>query len=413
MGILLFVADVFVDSFQILGKGLSFVMPKLKNGATSLFDTFSENKRNNGDWTEIKLEELKISLVAPSGFGKTTLISSIMKEIDKTLTVTDKDKTFEMSVVPADKDDEDRLLAFDRQIDEAILAKKSMLNLRLNSTSEPYAYNFNIILSCKEAKTKIIQPFSMMDIPGGWIDPKNRTGSDAQTKWANFEEHLKQSRILWSPIDAPVLMKPVSENEKAISVRLLDTTDTQKLIQTWAKHRVSNDESCVCYIPVKCESWLSRDTSLENTGKIELSKKVHEIYEGCKRTVEDVNHEIYQYYIPVETIGCIKLADVTWNETKNEGDCVFKAEYRIDGNTREINGANLLIKKIYDYSYDEIQKAEENAEKQIELLSEGMGKVTNISKINDAKKQLKSIQTVLQPIISEFKKLGDIRLEAF
>ena len=75
----------------------------------------------------------------------------------------------------------------------------------LPGTGEPKKFNFYFQQAEEEASFR--QPFSIMDIPGGWINPNNRISDEMEKKWEAFKEHLHESRLLFVPIDATLIME--------------------------------------------------------------------------------------------------------------------------------------------------------------------------------------------------------------
>lgn len=336
---------------------------------------------------------LKISVVAPSGFGKTTLISTVMQEIDSHIQI---QPGWDVEVHPHDPADEQRLLAFDKKLNEAIQARKSRVELQYNPSSEIYYYDFDLKFKIKDEKgtSKICQPFCMADIPGGWIDLSNRTDEKTKNDWSKFEEHLFESRILWIPIDCATLIKPVLSEEKEISVQILDTTDVEKIVNKWVKHRASkNEESCVCYVPIKSESF-SDD---------EIRTNVKQYYEGIINLVEKQGgSKVRQYITKVHTIGCVQL--MKWKFFKKDNKPTCETEYHFDGGySREIRGADKLLKKVYEYACEEIENVPKSIARRIDQEKGSVQKeLRNLSS---------KIQILFYPLIQEFSKLNDIHLE--
>lgn len=81
-----------------------------------------------------------------------------------------------------DADDEKRIKEANKALSDAILAGKvgftGKVDAKLMGTSEPKKFDFYYHLA--KGEDRVDQPFSIMDIPGGWINPKNRNGEDAK-----------------------------------------------------------------------------------------------------------------------------------------------------------------------------------------------------------------------------------------
>lgn len=394
MGVVMLILDGLVDFAQwavkTTTKMVKTAAPYVKKGAEGLcswiYGHISENR--------IELKPINISLVAPSGFGKTTLISTIIKDMELTLTRTDKNRTFELNVRPKNEDDNKRLYENNKTIVQAINTGSGRLStIAIEGTGKISSFQYEIALSAPDNKKELIQPFCMMDIPGGWINPENRKGGDISSKWSEFEAHLHESRILWIPIDAVALMEAKTPDEEKMRSELMDIADMASLASEWAKYRTDDEESCICFVPVKCETYKLFEN--ENSA-LDFRKKFDAM---CKQIVEDVslakgNANIKMYYIPVETIGCIKKNNTSWEKQKEK--TVFKAEYQITGSHRAIKGANLLINKVYEYAYNQIDN--------MEKYDENLLKNVNIIEKKKAEMDLGLVKKAIKPIKDELEK---------
>lgn len=391
------------DVFVGVGSGLfdfgKKYAPAAANKMKDLFSVFGKRTNENN---ETRLPEIKISIVAPSGFGKTTLLSTLIHEIEKGLPKN-------ITVSPADEADKSRLLAFDKKINTIIQAKIATNSIAsfdpIEGTNDSHNFNFDIKLS--DGINSIVQPFNIMDIPGGWINPDNRQSESTRAKWQEFEKHLQESLILWIPIDSGVLCEPTLQEEKEISSQLLDTVDVEQLALLWAKNRNLNDGACVCYVPVKCEGYYSKDTSKNKEGATKLRNIFDTMYSGVINTIKSVPKGIKQYFIPVETIGCIILADFNWENSQ------FNAEYRVDGDHRDIKNADKLLKVIYEVAHNEIVAMANNSQEKINSLKSGsfIDKMKNKKFIDEAQSMLKTINETLAPIVAEFGKMSTTKIE--
>lgn len=416
MGTVMLVLDGLLDAGQwtlkTAGKIGKKIFPGVKKGTESLLVWIGSHISND----RVELKPINISLVAPSGFGKTTLISTIMREMNLTLTKTDKGRSWELDVKPKNEEDEIRLRNNDKAIVEAINAGNGRIaSVSIAGTGSIASYNYEIVLTAPENKTELVQPFCMMDIPGGWINPDNRMRSDVSKQWEDFEKHLHDSKILWIPIDAVALMEAHTQKERDLQSKLMDISDVSNLAAEWAKYRPDDDESCICFVPLKCETY----NLFTDDKNVEFRKKFDAMF---KQIVEDVSKakgkaNIKMYYTPVETIGCIKKISTSWKKAwvnketgrqitnsdeaalaGNNADekVVFTADYTITGNHRSIKGANLLLNKVYEYAYNQIAEMEKYDEK----LAEKAGFFNH----KKAEMEVNNVKKAVQPIMNEFAK---------
>jgi hypothetical protein len=222
--------------------------------------------------------------------------------------------------------------------------------------------------------------------------------------------HLEQSSLLWLPIDSGILCEPITSDEKSIATALLDTVDIDTLVNMWANNRTSDEEASICYIPVKCESYYSKDKSPNKNKASQLKVDFRKMYAGIINTVKekkiDKNIDIRQYFAPVETIGSIYLATTDWDSEQRQ----FIAEYKVDGDTIMSKGADQLLKLIYQQAYHQIKQMEDTSDKQIEnLKKDGIWK--NMKEINELKKAAELIKGKLKPLVNEFRTFTNVSLD--
>ena len=399
MAIIALVLDGLVDVCQWtadkVAKGVKKGAPIAKEGIKSISEWIGSHISDS----RIELKPINISLVAPSGFGKTTLISTIMHEMNLRLTKTDKERSYELDIRPTNEEDNNRLLKINKVFDNAIVANCGKIStVSIEGSGEIASYNYEIAMSAPGNKKELIQPFCMMDIPGGWINPEERQGSEVENQWEKFEEHLHESKILWIPIDAVALMEVRTPKEKSASAKLLNVTDISNLAMEWAKYRTDDEESCICFVPIKCETYKLFGGDTDNADK-KFREKFNAFIETIVHNVKESNDKanIKMYYTPVETIGCIKKISAKWTTDEADSDKVkFSADFAITGNARKIKGADALLCKVYEYAYNQILDMEKYDE-------------TRAGKANffDRKKYelaFQSVKKAVKPIVDELGK---------
>ena len=291
-----------------------------------------------------------ISLVAPSGFGKTTFLATLIQEAQNKFT----DPNNGMTVVCGNQDDEKRIKQANEELHNAILAGQAgytkKVSPRLAGSADMKKFTFYLQHQCGDVTVR--QPFSIMDIPGGWINPKNRISETMNAKWEEFKEHLHSSRLLFVPIDATLVMEWATDKERATAVKLLDSNSTNDLIKEWARYRKGEfDEtgktSALFFVPVKCEKYRNKSKELEERVKL--------FYGNTANQVHDICPHIQQYYIPLETLGCVEFSHGTWE--MEEGKEAFQAEFRMAGNgVRRTKNVDQIFSMIASMAGEELQK---------------------------------------------------------
>ena len=288
-----------------------------------------------------------ISLVAPSGFGKTTLLATLIQEAQNKFT----DPKNGMTVVCGNQDDEKRIKQANEELHNVILAGQAgytkKVSPRLAGSADIKKFTFYLQHQCGDVTVR--QPFSIMDIPGGWINPKNRISETMNAKWEEFKEHLHSSRLLFVPIDATLVMEWATDKERATAVKLLDSNSTNDLIKEWAQYRKGELErtSVLFFMPIKCEKYRNKSKELEERVKLFYGNTANQIHDICPH--------IQQYYIPLETLGCVEFSHGTWE--MEEGKEAFQAEFRMAGNGgRRTKNVDQIFSMIAYMAGKELQK---------------------------------------------------------
>ena len=330
---------------------------------------------------ELEHSPFNISMVAPSGFGKTTLLVTIMNSAENKMNNPKKG----LSIACEDEDDQRRLKEAHNKLNNDIMAcvdnHTAKVEPTLPGTGEPKKFNFYFQQSEEEASFR--HPFSIMDIPGGWINPNNRITDEMNIKWEDFKEHLHVSRLLFVPIDATLIMECNTEKEKCAAVKILDNSSTSELIKEWARYRKGEfDEtgktSALFFVPVKCETYRNKAQNLE--------EKVKQYFANTASQVHSICPDIQQYYIPLETLGCVELSMAKW-ETE-EGKEAFYPSFRKMKESAFLQPKNVevLFSMMYHMATQEME--------------------TTINKFDPADK--KEFQEIIEPFMKELKSNGDI-----
>ena len=293
---------------------------------------------------------LDISLVAPSGFGKTSLLATLMQEAQNKFA--DPNKGLE--VVCGSQDDEERIKQANEALNNDILAGQAgytkKVTPRLPGSADIKKFTF--YLQQQVDGVTVRQPFSIMDIPGGWINPNNLISDEMENKWEAFKEHLHESRLLFVPIDATLIMEYGTDKEQVAAVKILDNGNTSDLIKEWAKYRKGELEetgriSALFFVPVKCEKYRSKAKELET--------RVKQFFANTASQVHDICSDIQQYYIPLETLGCVEFAHGTWRTEVGKEE--FQAEFRMAGDeSRRIKNVDQIFSMIASMAGEELQK---------------------------------------------------------
>ncbi|MBO5690365.1 MAG: hypothetical protein J6R96_00705, partial [Spirochaetaceae bacterium] len=173
------------------------------------------------------------------------------------------------------------------------------------------------------------------------------------------------------------------EKEMCAAVKILDNSSTSGLIKEWARYRKGEfDEtgktSALFFVPVKCETYRNKAQDLE--------EKVKQYFAYTAKQVHDICPDIQQYYIPLETLGCVELSWAKW-ETE-EGKEAFYPSFRKMKESAFLQPKNVevLFSMMYHMAAQEME--------------------TTINKFDPADK--KEFQEIIEPFMKELKSNGDI-----
>ena len=277
------------------------------------------------------------------------------------------------------------------------------INDTLAGTQERKEFRFNINLKASETKGKnqiervLKQGYEIQDIPGGWIK-KDNVPEDKKEK---FEDFLKDSTILYIPIDAPVLMEPSSDEEKKVSGSLLEIEHVRDIVFSWVEYNKNRDRKCsLFFIPIKCEYYLKNDSTANQLRQKVIGKdgKYDEICEKVQKSgFVDV------YYLPVQTLGCVEFSDGNWS--LKEGNKYFYAHFITRGGSWKRKNIDKLAADIFKHSAWAIKDGIDEKQKLLENAG-FIEKLTNAN-LKNYKKELKVIEGALKPMIGTFENTYD------
>jgi hypothetical protein len=303
------------------------------------------------EWLSITTDPISIALVAPSGAGKTTLISTVMKDINGALPA----KFIAEAVSSKDAAGIQKFnIALEAIIKSSEVGFSINPNEAIGGSAYITEYHYRIKYEDESAKLLVSQPFTLMDQPGGLLDIDNHYKQEDE--WNRYKKHLRNSIALWIPIDAPLLFEARRPDERGERARLLRIGDVKDIAHDWARYRAqhTDEPAYLCLAPVKCETYFSKaDTPLKTTDFFKIFMEEYgTLIDDVKKTLP----RCHIYYTPVESIGCIKLKNkegINWNIGKGHPEVSYILTGRC---TRQIAGAESLVAGIYLYAGKRIIK---------------------------------------------------------
>lgn len=274
----------------------------------------------------------KAAVVGPSRVGKTTLLTAILAETERLLAGSP------VAITPDEKT-ANRVRANRRQLRGALEAGEFNA-AALKGTQEKSEYTL-MLQSAGDDTIDI--PFSILDFPGGWLDPAIRESSSrAATDWARCEAHIRESVMLLVPIDSAVLMEAVTPQQRRAVPDLLAFEDVEAVARKWAMTRNMEeyrDEPAVLVLaPIKCEKYFG-DNGGHGRDADRLKQKVREKYGTLLEIVaaEAQDRDVRVLYAPIDTYGCVELMEAHWPANPVLDHLDFEAHYRFRGNPPRIS----------------------------------------------------------------------------
>ncbi|MCR5125142.1 MAG: hypothetical protein K6B43_08120 [Treponema sp.] len=392
-------------------KGSEFTKEILENEMGLIrYISAKENTSVNAETGIIstKLPPINVCLVAPTGAGKTTILSTIVNYLEFNLHKADG-----FSIESASQTDATILNEFNLDLSKKLATGQIRLNMNIQQgSSETKTYKFYIKFkyTVSNKPVELIQPFVIMDIPGRYLNPDELGRIDSE-----FEAHLNNSQIVWIPVDAPVLMTPDPENreQNSYSVALSRTDAMHKLLHTWAQFvnksfQEKSLPSNVCFSPVKCETYLKPDKYRE------LKNKVVSRYQETISSIKSESPTTKIFYVPVETVGCVELVDWKWSGNPES----LKTDYGVigDGN-RKISGADGLLYSLFDFTISQLKQRYESDKSALENLINNAGLFDWLfgkkRSWKDIEFDLLRVYENLKPIIEEMERLKNSARNSF
>lgn len=260
-----------------------------------------------------------VALLGPTRVGKTTLVTSILRESQRRLSGST------VSIRPKDGPTAERIRTQENQLN-ASLAFGEFDPGGLAGTQSPFIYRLQLDPGISEDHCIDIE---ILDFPGGWLSYENRVGHEAE--WEACRNFLINSHVLVIPVDAAVLMEATTAQELAAAYNLLRVSTIYDITYDWAKAMAREKFApSVLLVPVKCESYFTDNGGLVDK-EDELAKRTLEAFDHLVSMVEHEIERVHIRYLPVDTIGCVDLNYAQWYG-EGEGEVAprrFVASYRV------------------------------------------------------------------------------------
>ena len=355
----------------------------------SLVDLLSKGSKDKNGVIQAELDPIYITLVAPRGAGKTSLLATVVTYIKNHINVAEG-----FSVRPCTDLDSTRIAKFNSDLSVNMQSGSFKFDSGfLRGDNEISKFDFELNFNVENENTVLKQKFIVMDIPGGWI-------SDNIQFPQEFTEHFHKSRILWIPVEAPALMevneKSSTERRQAANVLCCDRVGN--FIKEWAEVRKKANEPCSAnFVITKCETYHTQDDTNGKTRWSECRKRFNIKYNEIINQVHEINGNIKMSYVPVETIGFVQIFKSNWDTV--EGRSVLKADYKFTKRSiyPDISGVDALMSTVLEYCYTNLDNRIQNDIKQLDEAIKKAG-IFGKGKIEKAKAELEKFHKKIEPL---------------
>ena len=315
----------------------------------------------------------KIGLIGPSRVGKTSIVAAILEEAKAALAKTG------VSINPYE--DEYGISATKERIKNTILDIESGLDFGEfqptgMGTADPFIFDLVMtIADQKKENNKAQLRFAILDYPGGWFSNQVPLGREAE--WKNCKKWIQDSSVIIIPIDANLIMEANSPDESKASRQWLEVFEVKELLRDWARGRYNKQESgLLLFVPVKCETYFNDNGGNKDQGQ-QLYEGICKFYSGAIDAVKqemsekqdqdsqaDEDRSLWQRigdqirdfndtlnpknptytieYHPVDTIGCIELANADWELDQTSGRETLVCQYLV----RNAGGSFPKVKRL-------------------------------------------------------------------
>ncbi|MDY7007839.1 MAG: hypothetical protein SWX82_28860 [Cyanobacteriota bacterium] len=234
-------------------------------------------------------QELKIAMMGASGVGKTSLLTAMYEQFDKTIGQTD------LQLTP---DEESNAVLQERLGELKGLLDDFEATGGIEGDSEPSSFIFD--LGKKGAKPSLRLNFQ--DFPGGWLS------SNATSEQRQFvKELLENSVAILIAVDTPALMEVKGKWHE------LQNRPTQIKNLFASVYQEMKSPRLVIFAPVRCEKYMQNTTSASN-----LLRSIKEGYADLLALfrAQTLNPWVTTVVTPVQTVGTVVFSRIDVKENR-------------------------------------------------------------------------------------------------
>ena len=283
------------------------------------------------------MESFKISMVAPSRIGKTSLVTAILSDVQKLLSGTP------IIIKSKDAKTNSRINQHRSELNGSLRAgefgPEEFDSGAMSGTQE--AFEFNLLLKNNNDDNNDLT-LNFLDFPGGWMS--NIQTEDAIGDHAKCAKFIQESSVLIVVVDASIIIEAASSSQKRAIDIILEVPETENIVRNWAKERAKNDNdpALLLICPVKCESYFSDNGGHKDRSDELYRAVVEEVYQQLLPIVNDEANHTEILYMPVDTLGCVEFVSASWGKEKNTP--IFSPCFKVRSNPKiSVKGADDVL----------------------------------------------------------------------
>jgi hypothetical protein len=227
------------------------------------------------------IPEYKITMLGPSGVGKTSLLTAIYEKFEDTAGQIEITLDPESETLQQIQNCLFQLKSLTKKTNEILIRNE----LGVRGTISPFSFYFNMGIHGRNPSLRL----HFQDYPGGWIE--REANKEEMEEVVNF---LKESVAVLIPIDATAIMERDGQYHELVNLPTTITALIKKAYQGLDSPRL------VILAPVKCESYIKDEESIKK-----LSEDIDKVYKQIIQFFkgENLNSHITVVYTPIQTVG--------------------------------------------------------------------------------------------------------------
>ncbi|MCL2825692.1 MAG: hypothetical protein FWD57_17000, partial [Polyangiaceae bacterium] len=276
------------ETSRVNETGQCFAALHSNSGATST----NPSKRRRTKGCDI---DFKISIAGPASVGKTSLIASMVEDLEEML---------EESIASDVVEDQGTKRRLDRQRKkiESQMRAGQFSSGQLGEPKKSFSYEFRLDSGVDGGIR-----FGIRDGLADWT-----RGDQDSERW------LMDSSVLVIPVDSTAVMTPSEPKYYRLLPKVLRMAQVQAAAHRWATGRAqrSHEPALLLFCPLKCESYVGDSDELARWSE-SLFHGVIEVYRPVlDAAYEQLGDRLIVAYSPVHTMGCVEVIGSHWQDVR-------------------------------------------------------------------------------------------------